>query len=277
MSELPASLKTACTTGDLSETQLLYNDLMATDSSKKKDSVLAQMALLAAKSAHPSILSFCFSEGLELNPKLVNDPLIYAACASGSVAIFRVLFDNGMDANRYLELSGSPLAAACQAGNLGLATFLLDRGADPNNGYSNGDYEALVWAVLGPPNSSQDLLALLLGRGTVVTGSGALIAAAEHGNLGAVKLLLEHGERTGDLDLEEVEEYGSYDDRKLDGQGTALYKAAAGGHAEIVDVLLGKGADSTFRDRKGRSVADVAEEKGHGSIARKVERAVAGR
>ena len=179
-----------------------------------------------------------------------------------------------MDANHYLELNGSPFVAACKAGNLELARYLLDHGADPNNGYSNGDYESLVWAILGP-NASPDLLDLLLLRGTVVLGSGALIAAAEHGNLGAVKLLLEHGQRTGDLDLEEVEEYGSYDDRKLDDQGTALYKAAAEGHSEIVDVLLGKGADASFRDRKGRSVADVAGERGHGGIAEKVGRSVA--
>ena len=205
----------------------------------------------------------------------MNDPLIYAACDSGSIAIFRILLDNGMEANHYLELSGSPIVAACGAGNLDLARFLLDQGADPNNGYSNGDYESLVWAILGS-SSSPDLVGLLLARGTVVMGSGALIAAAEHGKLGAVKLLLEHGERTGDLDLEEVEEYGSYDERKLDDQGTALYKAAAGGHVEIVDVLLKKGADAIFRDRKGRSVAEVAEKKGHGSIARRVELSVAG-
>ena len=278
MSDLPASLKTACTTGNLSQTQSLYNDLTATtastttNTSSTQESILAQMAILAARSAHPSILSFCFSQGLKLNAELVNDPLIYAACDSGSIAVFRVLLDNGMEANHYLELNGSPFVAACRAGNLGLARFLLDHGADPNNGYSDGDYESLVWAIL---NSSHDLVRLLLARGTVVVGSGALIAAAEHGNLGAVQVLLEHGERTGDLDLEEVEEYGSYDERKLDDQGTALYKAAAEGHSEIVDVLLEKGADSRFRDRKGRSVAEVAEEKGHASIARKVERSVA--
>ena len=274
MSNLPASLKTACTTGDLFQTRSLYNDLIAADNSPK-ESILAQMAILSARSARPSILSFCFSEGLKLNSELVNDPLIYAACDSGSIAVFRVLLDNGMGVNHYLELNGSPFVAACRAGNVDLAKFLLDHGADPNNGYSNGDYESLVWAILGS-DSSPDLVGLLLARGTVVVGSGALIAAAEHGNLGAVKLLLEHGERTGDLNLEEVEEYGSYDDRKLDDQGTALYKAAAEGHSEIVDVLLEKGADAIFRDRKGRSVAEVAEEKGHGSIARKVERSVAG-
>lgn len=274
MSELPTSLKTACTTGNLLQTQSLYHDLIATNTSIKKESILAQMAILSAKFAHPSLLSFCFSEGLELKSKLVNNPLVYAACDSGSIAIFRVLLDNGMEANYYLELNGSPFVAACQAGNLGLARFLLDHGADPNIGYSSGEYEPLVWAILGS-NSSQDLVSLLLARGTFVKESGALIAAAEHGNLGAVKLLLEHGERSGDLDLEEAGEYGSYDERKLDDQGTALYKAAAEGHSEIVDLLLEKGADPMFRDRKGRSVAEVAAEKGHGGIARKVERSVA--
>ena len=86
------------------------------------------MAILSAKLAHPSILSFRFSEGLKLNPELVNDPLIYAACDSGSLAIFRVLLDNGMEVDHYLELNGSPFVAACQASNLGLPkTYLGSR------------------------------------------------------------------------------------------------------------------------------------------------------
>lgn len=54
------------------------------------------------------------------------------------------------------------------------------------------------------------------------------------------------------------------------GSWTALYNAAAKGYSEIVDLLLEKGADPRFQDRKGRSVADVAQEKGHGGIARKM-------
>ena len=274
MSSLPTSLQTACTTGDLSHAKSLYNDIKATNPSSET-TTLTDMATLCAKNGHAPILSFCFSEGLKLNPELVNDPLIYAACDSGSVAIFRVLLDNGMDVDQYLELSGSPLVSACRGGNVELAKFLLDQGADPNNGYCNGDYESLVWAIAGS-NASLDMVNLLLARGTVVKGTGAMIAAAEHGNLGAVTLLLMHGERTGDLDLEEVEEYGSYDHRKTDDQGTALYKAAVEGHLEIVEILLGKGADPSFRDAKGRSVSDVAREKGHGDITRKIELSIAG-
>ena len=191
MSEFPTSLKTACIAGDLSHVKCVYNDLTSTKS-LIKTSTFTQMATVSAKNTHPSILSFCFSEGLTLNSELVKDPLIYAACDSGSISVFRVLLDNGMKVDSYLELCGSPLVSACQRGNVELARLLLNQGADSNNGYSNGDYESLVWAVVGS-NSLLDLVELLLARGTVVKGTGALIAAAEHGNLGAVKLLLEHG------------------------------------------------------------------------------------
>ena len=227
------------------------------------------MATISARNAHAPILSFCFSQGLKLNPELVNDPRIYAARDSGSIACFRVLLENGMDVNNYLELGGSPLVSACQSGNVDLAEFLLSKGADPNNGYYSGYYEALLWAILGS-NASLEMVRLLLRRGTVVKGTGALIAAAEHGQLGAVGLLLEHGERTGDLNLNEVEEYGAYDDRKPDEQGTALYKAATKGHAGIVDILLDKGANTSFKDAKGRSTADAAEEKGYQEIVQRL-------
>ena len=200
----------------------------------------------------------------------MNDPLLYAACDSGSIAIFRTLLDNGLDVNSYLELSGDPLTSACYSGNVELARFLLDRGANPNSDYPWGDYTALIWAIIGD-HASLEMVRLLLARGAMVKGTGALVAAAEHGNREAIELLLEKE----DADLEEVEEYGAYDGRKLDGMGTALYKAAAEGHADIVDLLLKKGAKAGFRDRKGRSVAEIAKGKGHEQIARTVEQAEA--
>lgn len=125
---------------------------------------LAKIATLAAKNSHPTILSSCFSEGLKLNPQLANDPLIYAACDSGSIAILRVLLDNGTDVNKYLELGGSPLVSACRAGNVELTNYLLDQGADPNNGCCSGDYESLVWAILGS-NAPLDLVVRYLRGG----------------------------------------------------------------------------------------------------------------
>lgn len=268
MPNLPAPLKTACVAGDLDKTKSLYYDLISEDPSIKSDT-LSQIAIISAKNSHPPILSFCCSEGLEIDAELENDPLLCAACDSGSTAVFRVLLDHGMNVNSFLELDGSALVSACRVGNLELVKFLLDENADPNNGFDCGGYEALLWAIIGS-RASLDIVKLLLANGVIVKGSGALIAAAEHGNLEAIKLLLEHGKRNKDIDLEEVGEYGAYDPRKLDDQGTALYKAAAHGHHDIVDILLKAGADTRYKDRKGRSVADIAEENGHGIIATRV-------
>lgn len=116
-----------------------------------------------------------------LNPDHVNDPLVYAATGSGSIKVHQVLLENGMDVNKYLELEGSPLVSACEAGNFELVRFLLAQGADPNNGYFM-DYEALIWAIVGS-HASLEIVKLLLGHGTLVKGTGALIAAAENGNL----------------------------------------------------------------------------------------------
>ncbi|KAI4158944.1 MAG: hypothetical protein LQ342_006977 [Letrouitia transgressa] len=266
--EIPASLKEACTSGNLPEAKSLYNEFMCTNLSKKA-STLSQMAILSAKNSHPPILNFCFSEGLTMNPNSVNDPLVYAACSSGSIPVFEVFLEHGMDVDKYLELGGSPLVSACYHGNVELARFLLDRGADPNCGYPLGDYEALVWAIIGD-RASLEIVDLLLEKGTKIKETGSLIAAAEHGNLEALRLLVEHESKSGGCDLEEVEEYGEYSSRKLDDQGTALYKATANGHLQIVEFLLEKGADSKFKDRRGRSVLDIAVENGHEDIARRI-------
>lgn len=268
MSELPASLKAACISGDLSEATSLYHEFVRTHPLAKA-SILFQMAVLSAKNSHPSILTFCFSEGLIINPDLFNDPLVYAACDAGSTSVFEVLLEHGMDVDKYLEIGGSPLVSACYAGNVELANFLLDHGADPNTGYILGHYEALIWAIVGP-RASPELVKLLLARGTMVKGTGSLIAAAEHGNLEALRLLVEHELKNGACDLEEVQEYGEEDSRKLDDQGTPLYKGAAKGHLKVVDFLLEKGADPKFRDRKGRSVMDIAVENGHQDIAKRI-------
>ena len=73
--------------------------------------------------------------------------------------------------------------------------------------------------------------------------------------------------RGDQVDLEEETEGGLMDPRVRDDDGTALYKAAAGGHAGVVDVLIRKGANIGFKDRSGRSVVDIARANGHRDLA----------
>lgn len=221
-----------------------------------------------------------------------------------------------MDVNHYLELGGDPLTSAVVHGDVGLATWLLGRGANPNSDYPLGDYAALVWSVIGERNwtgagagasaptdtsttntntaptttgsgsgsggngkDGTEMPITLLLHGARIKGTGALIAAADVGNLPAVRVFLSSSSSSSqaqgtakiDVDLEEVVEYGGYDERKLDDQGTALYCAARGGWVEIVDLLLAAGADRGFRDRKGRRAVDVARKGGHGDVVGRLE------
>ncbi|KAI4209511.1 MAG: hypothetical protein L6R36_009533, partial [Xanthoria steineri] len=110
-----------------------------------------------------------------------------------------------------------------------------------------------------------EMLKVLLEHGAKLEETGALIAAAEHGKLEAVKLIFEM--RGDQVDLEEETEEGLMDPRVRDDDGTALYKAAAGGHGEVVDVLIRKGANIGFKDPSGRSVVDIARANGHQNLA----------
>ncbi|KAI4184535.1 MAG: hypothetical protein LQ346_006096 [Caloplaca aetnensis] len=265
--ELPPELTEAIKVGDLALAQSLYADSIAA-SPESGPQILRRMAILSARHAHPDILSYCFSRGLVLNPSDVNDPLIYAANDAASIPIFEVLINEGKwDVKQYLELEGDALTSAVHKGNVDLVEYLLRRGADPNSDYPLGEYTSLLWAIMGRANqgsTGEKMLKLLLDHGALVKGTGALIAAAEVGNTKAVEMILEM--RGGEVDLEEVEEYGTYDGRKLDDMGTALYKAAAGGWVDIVDVLLRRGANREYRDRRGRSVVDVARENGREDV-----------
>ncbi|KAI4265512.1 MAG: hypothetical protein L6R38_009368 [Xanthoria sp. 2 TBL-2021] len=109
------------------------------------------------------------------------------------------------------------------------------------------------------------MLRVLFKHGTKLEETGVLIAAAEHGSLEAVKLIFEM--KGDEVDLEEETEEGLMDPRVRDDDGTAFYKAAAGGHAEIVDVLIRKGANIGFKDPSGRSVIDIARANGHEDLA----------
>ena len=84
--DLPAALEAACRDGSFETAKAIYQDLMASNPSTKQNT-LKQMAYLCADNNQAAILSFCFSEGLALNPKHVNDPIIYAALDSGSIEV----------------------------------------------------------------------------------------------------------------------------------------------------------------------------------------------
>lgn len=88
-------------------------------------------------------------------------------------------------------------------------------------------------------------------------GRTALIVAAEEGDLERVDYLLEQGVRI---------------DAGDDCQWTAMMRAAAGGHSEIlVRLLLSAGADTSLTNRQGQSVRDLALQASAGEPSARLE------
>ena len=271
---LPA-LQSACTNGDLDRATSLYNDAI----NSARMSLLTQMAITSARHAHPKILSFCFAAGLREPKSTFNEELIYAACSAShpiydatAIPIFAVLLDEGgLDVNQGLQQEGDILHSAVDHGNIELVKYLFTKGADPNSGlcFPEGDNIAIIWAIIGDRNRhSTEMLRVLFENGTKLHETGALRAAAEYGNLDAVKLIFEM--KRDEVELEEADYFSDFTGTQYP-EVTALYKAAAEGHAAIVDILIRNGADIGFKDASGRSVIDIARANGHKDLAIRLE------
>ena len=139
------------------------------------------------------------------------------------------LVDAGADVNRPSADGTTALHWAAYYGDLALAQRLLRAEADPDVRNDYGSTPLGEAATKG----DLDMIELLLEAGADVEsanpeGQTALMAVARTGNVAAAELLLDHG-----ADVNAAENWG--------GQ-TALHWAAARQHADMVNLLVAKGA-----------------------------------
>ena len=142
--------------------------------------------------------------------------------------------------------------------------LLLEHGADPNNNYVSifGDYQALIQTIVGA-KPSLAILQVLLKNGAKVEGTGALIAAAERGDIKAAQVILEEAKQAGMLTtiLEEVVEYGPEDLREDGEIGTPLEMAVKNKHEDVEELLRKYLADLEMKKARRRSGPDLRKEK----------------
>jgi len=172
--------------------------------------------------------------------------------------------------NSALDLAASSAAAHQSGVQIALIDVLIEYGADPN--------AALISPLL---YAEFDAVNRLLMRGAEVTlvaaaalgrvadvrrfvgASGdeerrlALSLAAQHGRTEAVRALLEAGVKPNGFTPPQGHSHA-----------TPLHQAALAGHARVVELLIGAGADTSVRDVLfNGTAADWAQHNGHHELA----------
>jgi ankyrin repeat protein len=175
---------------------------------------------------------------------------LYFAAEGSQILIAQRLIERGADVNLAGRSGISPIAAAAYAGNDVIVEALLAHGADERAPDETGK-PPIVYAAAG---ARLDIVKRLLARNIDVNAryandltllmwaSGPDEQVAEAQAVRVVSYLLEAGAHIDDRD---------------DRGRTALMIAAEGGHAELADLLLAKGADPSLKDKAGKRAADL--------------------
>lgn len=139
------------------------------------------------------------------------------------------------DINKTDSTGRVPLHWAAIEGYEAMVKLLLDHNADVD-AKDEDKWTALHWAAVRDHSAVVQLL--LENRADVEaadkTGVTSLMLAAHYGRLATMNVLVEKG-----VDIEAEDEYG-----------TALIRASKGGHREVVQSLLGRGAKPSALDHK---------------------------
>ncbi len=196
-------------------------------------------------------------------------PLHDAADGAGKddlkrLSTVRILVENGADVNAMSRLC-TPINMAIISGDVKIARYLYINGGRLNGRFagrlvfegtdiSRDNEWSAIWCILNDlPDVAveiahfcrQGLQNTLDGGFKEFSGMSFLTIAADNGKKECVEKLLDNC--TLDIDAYDVQ-----------GAGTALMAAVAGGYLDIADILLERGADFNFKTAEGFSVVDFA-------------------
>jgi ankyrin repeat protein len=205
----------------------------------------------AARSGHLQMVDLLLARGAPINARnLAGATALYFAAEGGRTPIAQRLIERGADVKLTGRSGISPVAAAAYAGNDTIVEALLAHGADERASDETGK-PPIVYAAAG---ARFDIVKRLLARNFDVNArypndltllmwaSGPDEKAPEAQAIKVVSYLLDAG--------------AHIDDRDARGR-TALMIAAEGGHAEIANLLLARGADPSLKDKAGKRAADL--------------------
>jgi ankyrin repeat protein len=205
----------------------------------------------AAKSGHLQMVDLLLARGAPIDARnLAGATALYFAAEGSHISIAQRLIERGADVKLTGRSGISPIAAAAYAGNDVIVEALLAHGADERTPDETGK-PPIIYAAAG---ARLDIVKRLLARNIDVNArypsdltllmwaSGPDRAVPEAQAIDVVSYLLDAGAHLDDRD---------------DRGRTALMIAAEGGHAEIANLLLARGADASLKDKAGKRAADL--------------------
>ncbi|CAD6575865.1 MAG: hypothetical protein ASARMPRED_007490 [Alectoria sarmentosa] len=216
---------------------------------------LEKLAAIAASQYHARLLKFCVGLGASVN----NDAVRSGALKSSSLNVYKAIVPAGFDLNyEHDGTIGGPLIWATFRNDIRLAAYLLEHGADVNRDLQSRIYRPLAKAA---QRNSVELIKLFIKHGAGIDHSGALIVAAEHGNLEAVQCLVSYGAKIDLIRMGDTKLYISTNEEE-----SALHKAVKGGHEDVVAFLVEIGAQLDLRNHEGKDALMMAVEMNNAEV-----------
>jgi ankyrin repeat protein len=165
-----------------------------------------------------------------------DTPRLIDAVRSGNRQAVRALLRTKVDVNAAEPDGTTALHYAVRADDLETTKLLLKAGANARAANRYGSSPLALAAVNGDPSMIETLIAAGADPNAVVSrGQTVLMTAARSGSAAAVKTLLDHG---ASIDAQE----------ELLGEN-ALMWAASEDHADVVTLLIARGADPNARSK----------------------------
>ena len=198
------------------------------------------------------------AKGAAVNDRQVEGrtPLLMAALAGGTNRVLELLLDHGADPNSSTLAGQSPLMAAAIRGNANAIRLLIEKDADVNASNGAGETALMLAATAGNPHS----VALLLEKGASASAKSkrnetALGNAATSGVTEIVRMLLDRG---AEVNVRNIRGY------------SPLMLAASSDTipAEVVRLLLAKGADTSYTADYDETALDLAAKRGDTEVTR---------
>ena len=205
----------------------------------------------AARSGHLEMLELLLARGAPVDARDLNGATaLYYAAERGHSQIVQRLIERGADVKLTGKSGVSPVAAAAYAGRDSIVAFLLAHGADGRTPDDTGKPPVIYAAASGRLDIVKQLL-----------GSNGDLNARYANDLTLLMWACGPDEKVPEAQAIEVVTYlldaGVHIDDRDDRGRTALMIAAEGGHGEIADLLLKRGADPALKDKAGKRAADL--------------------